>query len=128
MKTAKLEAEYEYDKRLALLKADQKALDLENEKELQQQKFLKNILVFAFISILVIALIILRNYFKQKKAKELLESRTIELEKANEIKSKLFSIIVMTWESLIYICYWAYNRKMMDEDEFRSTVPVCIKT
>lgn len=130
LKTAKLEAEYEYDKRLALLKADQKALDLENEKELQQQKFLKNILVFAFISILVIALITLRNYFKQKKAKELLESRTIELEKANEIKSKLFSIIGHDLRNPIgslYMLLGLYNRKMMDEDEFRSTVPSLYK-
>lgn len=129
-KTAKLEAEYEYDKRLALIKAEQKALDLENDKELQQEKFLKNIMVFAFISILIIALITLRNYFKQKKAKELLESRTIELEKANEVKSKLFSIIGHDLRNPIgslYMLLGLYNRKMMDEDEFRSTVPSLYK-
>jgi len=129
-KTAKLEAEYEYDKRLALLKAEQKALDLQNEKELQQEKFLKNIMVFAFISILIISLITLGNYFKQKKAKELLESRTIELEKANEVKSKLFSIIGHDLRNPIgslYMLLGLYNRKIMDEDEFRSTVPSLYK-
>lgn len=129
-KTAKLEAEYEYDKRLALLQVEQKALDLENEKILQQEKFLKNIMVFAFISILIIALITLRNYFKQKKDKELLESRTLELEKANEVKSKLFSIIGHDLRNPIgslYMLLGLYERKMMDEDEFRSTVPSLYK-
>ncbi|WP_194976717.1 tetratricopeptide repeat-containing sensor histidine kinase [Aquiflexum lacus] len=129
-KTAKLEAEYEYDKRLTLIQAEQKATDLENEKILQQEKFLRNILVFAFISILIIALITLGNYFKQKKAKELLESRTAELEKANEVKSKLFSIIGHDLRNPIgslYMLLGLYNRKMMDEDEFRSTVPSLYK-
>lgn len=129
-KTAKLEAEYEYDKRIALIQAEQKALDLENEKILQQEKFLKNIMVFAFISLLIIALITLINYFKQKRAKELLESRTLELEKANEVKSKLFSIIGHDLRNPIgslYMLLGLYDRKMMDEDEFRSTVPSLYK-
>lgn len=130
-KTARLEADYEYEKQLAILKAEQKAQDLEKEKELQAQKFLRNILIFTAFSILVIALIIFRNFYLQKKAKELLQERTLELEKANEVKSKLFSIIGHDLRNPIgsfYMLLGLYTKDRLDEGEFKEVAPGLYKS
>lgn len=130
-KTARIEADYEFAKQLAIIKAEQKAQDLEQEKELQAQKFLRNILIFTAFSILVIALIIFRNFYQQKKAKELLEERTLELEKANEVKSKLFSIIGHDLRNPIgsfYMLLGLYIKDRLDEGEFKEVAPGLYKS
>ncbi len=130
-KTARLEADFEFEKQLAIIKAEQKAQDLEKEKELQAQKFLRNILIFTAFSILVIALIIFRNFYLQKKAKDLLQERTLELEKANEVKSKLFSIIGHDLRNPIgsfYMLLGLYTKDRLDEGEFREVAPGLYKS
>lgn len=129
-KTARIEAEYEYDKKLSILQAEQKALELENEKEIQRQTFQKRMLLLAFIGILLISWVIFINYKKQKKAKQLLEIKTAELEQANQVKSKLFSIIGHDLRGPIaslYMLLGLYRKEQMKDSEFRSLAPELYK-
>ncbi|MFN3800605.1 tetratricopeptide repeat protein [Belliella pelovolcani] len=129
-KTAKLQAEYEYDKQLAIIKAEQKALDLENEKELQAQKFQRNILIVYTLFILFVAFILYKNYQKEKREKERSEKRSIELEKANQVKAKIFSIIGHDLRSPINSLHQLlelYQNDLMNEEEFREVLPQLYK-
>ncbi|SNS15821.1 Tetratricopeptide repeat-containing protein [Belliella buryatensis] len=129
-KTAQLQAEYEYDKQLAIIKAEQKAIDLENEKELQAQKFQRNILLVYTMFILFVAFILYKNYQKQRREKERSEKRSLELEKANQIKAKIFSIIGHDLRSPINSLHQLlelYQNDLMDEDEFREVLPQLYK-
>ncbi|RZS97295.1 tetratricopeptide repeat protein [Cecembia calidifontis] len=129
-KTARIEAEYEYDKKLAVIQAEQKALELENEKEFQRQNFQKRILLLALFGIVLIAGILFHNYRKQKKAKQLLEVKTMELEKANQVKAKLFSIIGHDLRGAIaslYMFLGLYKRNRMNDAEFKELVPELYK-
>lgn len=129
-KTARLEAEYEYDKQIALLKAEQKTLDLEKEKELQAQKFQRNILIIYTLFILFVAFILYRSYQKQRRDKEKSERRSLELEEANQVKAKIFSIIghdlrgpINSLHQLLEL----YQNDYMDEKEFREVLPQLYK-
>lgn len=129
-KTARIEAEYEYDKKLSIIQAEQKALELENEKEIQKQAFQKRMLLLAFLGILLISGVIFINYKKQKKAKQLLEIKTAELEEANQVKSKLFSIIGHDLRGPIaslYMLLGLYRKEQMKDSEFRSLAPELYK-
>lgn len=128
--TARLEAEYEYDKKLAIFQAEQKALDLENEKEIQRQNFQKRILILSLFGLMIIASVIFFNYRKQKKAKILLQVKTDELEKANQVKSKLFSIIGHDLRGPIgslYMLLGLYRKNQMEDEEFKQLVPELYK-
>lgn len=129
-KTARIEAEYEYDKKLAVIQAEQKALELENEKELQRQNFQKRLLLLALFGIILIAGILFHNYRKQKKAKQLLELKTKELEKANQVKAKLFSIIGHDLRGPIaslYMLLGLYKKNRLNDEEFKELVPELYK-
>ncbi|WP_202949583.1 tetratricopeptide repeat-containing sensor histidine kinase [Cecembia lonarensis] len=129
-KTARIEAEYEYDKKLSIIQAEQKALELENEKEIQRQTFQKRMLLLAFFGILLISGVIFINYKKQKKAKQLLEIKTAELEEANQVKSKLFSIIGHDLRGPIaslYMLLGLYRKEQVKDSEFRSLAPELYK-
>lgn len=129
-KTARIEAEYEYDKKLAIIQAEQKALDLEIEKEKQRQNFQKRLLILSLFGLIIIASVIFLNYKKQKKAKILLQAKTDELEKANQVKSKLFSIIGHDLRGPIgslYMLLGLYRKNQMDDDEFKQLVPELYK-
>ncbi len=129
-KTARIEAEYEYDKKLSVFQAEQKALELENEKEIQRQAFQKRMLILAFLGISLISGIIFINYRKQKKAKQLLEIKTKELQQANQVKSKLFSIIGHDLRGPIaslYMLLGLYRKNQMNDSEFKSLVPELYK-
>ncbi|WP_291787258.1 tetratricopeptide repeat-containing sensor histidine kinase [Cecembia sp.] len=129
-KTARIEAEYEYDKKLAVIQAEQKALDLENEKEIQKQNFQKRLLILAFFGILLISGIIFINYRKQKKAKQLLEIKTSELESANQVKSKLFGIIGHDLRGPIaslYMLLGLYRKDQIEDREFKEMAPELYK-
>lgn len=129
-KTARIEAEYEYDKKLAIIQAEQKALDLENEKEIQRQNFQKRILILSLFGLIIIASVIFLNYRKQKKAKKLLQVKTEELEKANQVKSKLFSIIGHDLRGPIgslYMLLGLYRKNQMEDEEFKQLVPELYK-
>lgn len=130
-KTARIEADYEYDKKLAVIKAEQKALDLENEKELQRQNFQKRSLLLALVGIMLIASVFFINYRKQKKAKQLLEVKTAELEKANHVKAKLFSIIGHDLRGPIgslHMLLGLYDKDRLDDAEFKELVPGLYKS
>ncbi|PSL07267.1 tetratricopeptide repeat-containing sensor histidine kinase [Cecembia rubra] len=129
-KTARIEAEYEYDKKLAIIQAEQKALELENEKELQRQNFQKRLLLLALFGIILIAGILYQNYRKQKKAKQLLEIKTQELEKANQVKAKLFSIIGHDLRgplASLFMLLGLYRQNRLDDNEFKGLVPELYK-
>lgn len=129
-RTAQLQAEYEYDKQIAILKAEQKALDLEKEKELQAQKFQRNILIVYTLFILFIAFILYKSYQKQRRDKERSEKRSLELEKANQVKAKIFSIIGHDLRSPINSLHQLlelYQNDLMDEEEFKEVLPQLYK-
>lgn len=129
-KTARIEAEYEYDKKLAVIQAEQLAIELENEKEMQRQNFQKRLLLLALFGIILIAGILFHNYRKQKKAKQLLELKTKELEKANQVKAKLFSIIGHDLRGPIaslYMLLGLYKRNRLNDAEFKELAPELYK-
>ncbi len=92
-KSAYLQAQYEYDIQLSQYKAEQKTIDLQNERKVQVHKLQRNMLILICVIILIFAYYIYKSLNKQKLSKRLLEEKTRELEKADQIKSKLFSII-----------------------------------
>jgi serine phosphatase RsbU (regulator of sigma subunit) len=78
-KTAILQAEYKYSKKLAAIETEQIKKDLEQKTTLQAQRFQRDALITGFIVLFIIALLILRNLRKEKKAKMLLQVKNIEI-------------------------------------------------
>ncbi|TAE00401.1 MAG: hypothetical protein EAZ97_05955 [Bacteroidetes bacterium] len=83
-KIIKLQAEYKYDKKLAAMQIEQTKKDLETEKELQKNTFIRNGFIVGFLAMSIIVFIIFRNLQKQKKAKELLQDRNNEILQKND--------------------------------------------
>ncbi|MCC5930373.1 MAG: tetratricopeptide repeat-containing sensor histidine kinase [Cyclobacteriaceae bacterium] len=129
-KTAWLQANYENEKQLAILKSEQKAAELEAEKLLQEHRFQRNLLILSSLALLLIAGIIYRSFSKQKKAKQLLHLRSKELEEANAVKSKLFSIIGHDLKGPIaglYKLLELYQKGLLNQNEFEKVVPQLYK-
>ncbi len=83
-KTATLEAQYEHEKQVVLIQAEQAKKDIENAKELEAHKFQRDGLILGAIFLILIVGLIFRNLQKQRKAKELLQAKNEEIEQAKE--------------------------------------------
>jgi serine phosphatase RsbU (regulator of sigma subunit) len=83
-KTAFWEAQYQNEKRLAALQKEQAQKDIAKEKEIQANKFQRNAFIAGFIVLAVVVGLIFRNLQKQRKAKEILEAKNKEIQRAKE--------------------------------------------
>ncbi len=116
-KTANLQANYEYDKKVALLKAEEAKKDIEKEKELQEQKFIRNSTLAGLGIMIVIAYLIFRSLQKQRKAKELLQTKNAEIQAQNDIIKESKEEILLQSEALK-----ATNLKLIELDSFKQTM------
>ncbi len=81
-KTSKLTAQYEYDKKETILKAEQVQKEVLHQQELQKQNYVIYGFVGLLIAVIIVAYLIFLNQQKEKKAK------LISMEKGNEILQK----------------------------------------
>jgi tetratricopeptide (TPR) repeat protein len=100
-KTANLQIQYEHDKKIAAIETEQIKKDLEQKTALQAQKFQRDALITGFLVLFIIALLILRNLQKEKKAKIVLQAKNIEiLDQKAEIEQAKEEIMVQSEEIL----------------------------
>lgn len=89
-KTANLQAEYEYDKKLAIVQSEQAKKDTEQEAQRHQLYWLIFSILLGFLSVLAILSLVFRSrkkiqkaYIKIQQAKEEIEAQAEELESSN---------------------------------------------
>jgi tetratricopeptide (TPR) repeat protein len=82
--THNLQAQYEFDKKVALLEAEQAKKNVEQAKELQSQQFQRNAVIAGLLTMIVISFLIFRSLRKETKAKQLLQTKNTELHQAKE--------------------------------------------
>ncbi|MFI5172659.1 MAG: tetratricopeptide repeat protein [Chitinophagales bacterium] len=83
-KLLEMEVQFDYQKKEAVAKAEQEKKDAVNQKELQKQKLVKNIILGATILTVVLLFFVYRNYKKQIMANKLLYETQQELVKAEK--------------------------------------------
>jgi len=81
-KTSELAAQYEYDKKETILKAEQAQKEILHQQQLQQQNYVLYGFIGLLIAVSVVAYLLFLNQQKEKKAK------LISIEKNNEILQK----------------------------------------
>lgn len=81
-KTSNLTAQYEYDKKETILKAEQAQKEILHQQQLQNQSYVIYGFVGLLVAVIAVAYLIFLNQQKEKKAK------LISIEKSNEILQK----------------------------------------
>lgn len=89
----KVESNYQFEKKAALLKSEQEKQTAVFEAENKQQKRITLISITSFVILLLLSILLLRNYKQKQKANELLAQQKAELEKTNVEKESLLKEI-----------------------------------
>jgi serine phosphatase RsbU (regulator of sigma subunit) len=86
-----MEMQYVHDKEIQEIEAQEAIRELERQKEITKQKGLRNAFVVAFILVLFIIVIVVRNVKQKQKANQLLAFQKAEIEEKNEELQQLMS-------------------------------------
>ncbi len=79
-KTVRSEMNFVFEKQQAAEKAEQDKKNLVHLEEFHQQKLVRNMFIFGFVLMLILAFLIFRNYKHKKQANELLAKQKEEIE------------------------------------------------
>jgi serine phosphatase RsbU (regulator of sigma subunit) len=81
----RLEASSEYEKKIALQKAEEDKKDFEVRKEHEKQIVIRNSFIAGFVLMLALAFFIFRGYKQKQKANMIITSQKEEVEKKNRV-------------------------------------------
>ncbi len=100
-RTQNLAADYEYNKKEIVLKAEQEKKEIEFQKKTNQQRWIIFSAFAALFSALVVALLIYRSRQKEKKSNLLLHRKNEEIDKQKNIAEKSLAELKTTQALLI---------------------------
>ncbi|MCE3228676.1 MAG: protein serine/threonine phosphatase [Bacteroidetes bacterium] len=81
----KREMTYEFEKKEALVKAEQEKKDAVVQEEMQKQTLQRNAFIGGFALMLVLAVVIYRSYRNKRKAHEIIAAQKVEVEQQKEL-------------------------------------------
>mgnify|MGYP002359220569 CR=1 FL=1 len=92
-KTLEAQMQYEYDKKEAVTKAEQKQKDIINEKEKQRQRLIIYSVVIGLVIVLVFSGFLYNRFQITNRQKKIIETKEQEAQKQNEIISQQKHIV-----------------------------------
>jgi serine phosphatase RsbU (regulator of sigma subunit) len=100
-KITKLNLRYEFEQKQKELEFQKKQSDLKAQAELKQQKLIRNVFVLAFGFVVLLAIVLYKNFKRKKRDNQILQIQKHEIEKQRDEIQKKNGFITIQNEKLV---------------------------